>query len=242
MEVTELDTFFQKFKQLWHSGHSAHLDVDTHAGHAWVGLRVRLGQAPGPLQHQLPKTRTRDGPSRQRRRARRAEDRKRQAEEANEEIVEDIAENATAGATQAEEAEAPAASEQVAEEVSDNSINDDEATVEEAEQNVIGKAAINPRGDFECEPCDRSFKNIRALRAHEGRSHKENTGSPITQLDGQSEKVEDNLDTSDDEDIGRCDDEEHSCDVCEFVAKTLTDVQTHKKTKHLFARVKGWTS
>ena len=169
MEVTELDTFLQKFKQLWHSGHSAHLDLDSHAGHAWVGLRVRPGHAPGPLHQQLPKRRTRDGPSRQRRRARRAEDRKRQAEEANEEIVEDIAENATAGATQAEEAEAPAASEQVAEEVADT-INNDEAAVEEVARNVVGKAA-KPKSDFECELFDSSFKSSRGLRAHEGRAH-----------------------------------------------------------------------
>ena len=238
MEVTELDTFFQKFKQLWHSGHSAHLDVDTHAGHAWVGLRVRLGQAPGPLQHQLPKTRTRDGPSRQRRRARRAEDRKRQAEEANEEIVEDIAANATAGATQAEEAEAPAASEQVAEEVADT-INNDEAAVEEVDRNVVGKAA-KPKSVFECELCDSSFKSSRGLRAHEGRAHKANKGSPIAQLDGQSEKLEDNQDTGSSDESS--DDEEHACDVCDFVAKTFTDVQAHKKTKHLFSRVKKWTS
>ena len=221
---------------MWHAGYDATLKVETNAGKACVTLQAGLGSSPFPfpppqhIPHHVPR---RSGPAQRRRRERREADR-RAASENNL--------NANPGATQAEEAEAPAASEQVAEEVADNSINDDEATVEEVEQNVIEKAAINPRGDFECEPCDRSFKNIRALRAHEGRSHKENTGSPITQLDGQSEKVEDNLDTSDDEDIGRCDDEEHSCDVCEFVAKTLTDVQTHKKTKHLFARVKGWTS
>ena len=48
--VTELDTFIQKFHQLWNSGHTAHLDLDTCAWKAWVGLRVhvQLGYAPGP--------------------------------------------------------------------------------------------------------------------------------------------------------------------------------------------------
>ena len=46
---TELDTFVKKFHQLWHDGITAHLDLDTHAGDAWVGLRVRLGQVPGPV-------------------------------------------------------------------------------------------------------------------------------------------------------------------------------------------------
>jgi hypothetical protein len=84
MDITEVDSFIQKFKQLWKSGYSAHLDLDTHSGKAWVGLRVRLGHVPGPFHHQVqqPRTRTRDSPSRQRRRARRAAARKENAKEA----------------------------------------------------------------------------------------------------------------------------------------------------------------
>ena len=44
----ELNSFLFKFHQLRKSGVTAHLDVDTHAGEAWVGLRVMLG----PPQHQ----------------------------------------------------------------------------------------------------------------------------------------------------------------------------------------------
>ena len=39
-----------KFHQLWEAGVTAHLDLDTHAGEAWVGLRAQLGRVPGPLQ------------------------------------------------------------------------------------------------------------------------------------------------------------------------------------------------
>ena len=85
MNCSELDSFIQKFKHLWHSGVNAHLDVNTHAGHAWVHLHVQLGQAPGPLHPQAyqPHHRKKDSPSRQRRRARRAEGRqnKKPAEE-----------------------------------------------------------------------------------------------------------------------------------------------------------------
>ena len=49
MAATELDTFVQKFYQLWHAGLNAHLDVKTHAGNAWVSLNLNLGPAPGPL-------------------------------------------------------------------------------------------------------------------------------------------------------------------------------------------------
>ena len=48
MFVTELDSFVQKFHQLWKSGLNAHLDLDTHAGNAWVGLQVQFGNVPEP--------------------------------------------------------------------------------------------------------------------------------------------------------------------------------------------------
>ena len=75
MFVTELDTFVRKFHQLWNDGLTAHLDLDTHAGYAWVGLRVRLGQVPGPPHQQLfPQQvhRKVERPARQRRRDGRA--------------------------------------------------------------------------------------------------------------------------------------------------------------------------
>ena len=92
MHPVELYSFIGKFKQIWKSGQSAQLHLETDAGQAWVGLRVHLGQAPGPLHqgpHQQEKRRTRDGPSRQRRRARRAAEREAAAEVGeNEEAVE----------------------------------------------------------------------------------------------------------------------------------------------------------
>ena len=68
---TELDNFIQKFRQLWSAGHSAHLDIGTHAGQAWVGLRVELGASETFIPHPPPKSR-KSGPSRIRRRNRRA--------------------------------------------------------------------------------------------------------------------------------------------------------------------------
>ena len=75
MFVTELDTFLHKFHQLWSAGQSAHLDLETLAGNAWVSLRVQL-QHPGHLHHQFRPPfpqyqKKQDSPSRQRRRARR---------------------------------------------------------------------------------------------------------------------------------------------------------------------------
>ena len=96
MVVTELDSFVQKFYQLWSAGISAHLDLETHAGRAWVGLRAPLGHAPGHLYHHrrpFPQpAQKQESPSRQRRRARRAAARTSKAEEAH--IAQDVAEEA----------------------------------------------------------------------------------------------------------------------------------------------------
>ena len=74
----EIDLLLNNFKQLLKSGRSAHLDLDCHAGQAWIGLHVRLGHL-HDHQHQA---RTRNGPSRQRRRMRRAAARQQSAEKA----------------------------------------------------------------------------------------------------------------------------------------------------------------
>ena len=188
MEVSELDTFIVKFKQLWYSGHSAHLDIDTHAGHAWVGLRVRLGQAPGPLHHQPPK-KTRDGPSRQRRRTRRAEERKKKAEEAVE-----IAEAVQAHHEHAVAEEAEHEHERAVTEEADNEhaaaeqaeLQHVEAEQAKTEEVAIENAAVEAT-DFTCDLCDREYDSLRALRTHQGKKHK--ASSPIPQLDGGSENL-----------------------------------------------------
>ena len=93
MVATELDTFVLKFHQLWKAGQTAHLDLDTCDGQAWVGLRVQLGHVPCPPHHDLHPSfeKKKDSPSRQRRRARRASARQEKvAEEAsNRETVEE---------------------------------------------------------------------------------------------------------------------------------------------------------
>ena len=76
----DIDLLVNNFKQFWKSGRSAHLDIDCHAGQAWMGLRVRLGHV-HDHDHQ-PEIRTRNGPSRQRRRMHRAAARQQAAEEA----------------------------------------------------------------------------------------------------------------------------------------------------------------
>ena len=89
MVVNEIDSLIQKFHQLWSAGVSAHLDLDTHAGEAWVGLRVRLGPSPAPghLHHHFKPFQKHESPSRQRRRARRDAARRAKAEESAVQVV-----------------------------------------------------------------------------------------------------------------------------------------------------------
>ena len=91
MSAAELDSFIFKFKYLWTAGYDAHLDINSHAGQAWLGLHVRLGHAHGPLNQDLPRNfnRSRNGPARQRRREKRAADRE-EAEEAQKEKASEV--------------------------------------------------------------------------------------------------------------------------------------------------------
>ena len=97
---SELNSFLQKFHQLRKSGATAHLDVDTHAGQAWVGLRVMLG----PIQHQ-PEQRHRS-PSYFRR-----QERRRAARQSSEDSDKVVAEEVATGSTETEDNAVKATSE-----------------------------------------------------------------------------------------------------------------------------------
>ena len=51
MDNSELESFLTKFRCLWNTGFDAHLELDSHAGQAWVSLHVRIGHALNPLNH-----------------------------------------------------------------------------------------------------------------------------------------------------------------------------------------------
>ena len=70
MDTMELNSFLLKFSQLWIGGQDAHLEFHSHAGNAWVGLRLNLGPYTGPP------PRSNVSNSRSRRRDRRAAARK----------------------------------------------------------------------------------------------------------------------------------------------------------------------
>ena len=79
----------QKFQQLWRAGNIARLSLECRGGQGWANLHVKLPDPPPHLHQHGPHypappahSRRRPGPSRMRRRARRAEARKGAAEEA----------------------------------------------------------------------------------------------------------------------------------------------------------------
>ena len=186
MFATELDSFVYKFNQLWSAGHSAHLDLDTHAGRAWVGLRVQLGHhAPLPpyhLPHNFPQySHKKDSPSRQRRRAKRAAAaQKANAEEAskiNKEVAVDVAENESA--------------EEAIVEVEESRNVNDAKPVEETDdgqnETLVGVAeeALQMRIlDELCPDNDYETATIEEIKASEVSS------IPISQIDGQDDSLE----------------------------------------------------
>ena len=104
----ELNSFLLKFHQLRKSGVTAHLDVDTYAGQAWVGLRVMLG----PIQHQPSSSQRHRSPSyfrrQERRRAARQSCEKSDKVGAEKESTDSTEENAAeATTTERNAAEAP---------------------------------------------------------------------------------------------------------------------------------------
>ena len=68
-----MNSFLYNFHQLSLSGLEAHLDLHSHAGNAWVGLRLNLGKVPSPWFESNKKNY--NSPSRQKRRAKRAAER-----------------------------------------------------------------------------------------------------------------------------------------------------------------------
>ena len=49
--MIKLNSFINMFHQLWKAGDTAHLNLDTHAGQAWIGLRTPLGYSGQPRQY-----------------------------------------------------------------------------------------------------------------------------------------------------------------------------------------------
>ena len=169
MFVNELDSFIQKFHQLWRAGQTAHLDVDTHAGQAWVGLRVQLGPVPGPAHQHVSPPQRRRSPAYQRRQERR----RRSACDRSE---------AMAPTTAIVVVDQPSSDESVAK---PDELEADEAPTVQVEANTESTSAAKA-DTFDCELCEFKSNWKNGLSIHMSRKH-----DKIEQLDGASDALND---------------------------------------------------
>ena len=192
MHVPELDSFLRKFHQLWKAGSSANLNLDCHAGIAWIGLQVQLGPAPGPANQAPPPTRYR-GPSYQRRQGRRRAAKAAAvaaATASDPHITEEVMENevdAEKADTQTENVVPD--EEESAKKVNENEVNAEKVNithmVPDVEQSVASAEKVNA---FTCDICAFQSSWENGLKIHTGRKHKN-----IVQIDG----CDDEMDTND---------------------------------------------
>lgn len=158
MSVSEFESFVGKFHQLWRAGITAHhLDMETHAGQAWVALRVPLGQFPGPVpqdHHQQFPNHSQRSPAYFRRQEKRKETRA-AADMIAEKV--DVAGKATINeeVTVAEE-ELNLAEEIIVSEKAEEIAIDDEAdkVTGNTSNEEVTKNAEQAEEDFSCELCD----------------------------------------------------------------------------------------
>lgn len=159
----ELNSFLLKFHQLRRAGLTAHLDLDTHAGKSWIGLRVILGS---DQNQDIPKVKRRS-PSyfrrQERRKAERATNDPKLADG-------DTAEEATNNTKDDDKAE------KVLTEVQENDKYEEDLTRSSASnQNV----RVAEEASFDCELCDFVSNRRNGVAIHMSRKHPN-----IEQLDG----------------------------------------------------------
>jgi len=158
----ELNTFIVKFKQLWKSGLTAHLDLDSSNGKAWVGLRLHLGDAPGPDHHSggghpvKTHDKSRNSPAKQRRRERRAALRENENIEVMEKVVKESAFEEKASDGEKEET-----ADEVETEVRDSSAKEDSETIE-IEEKVDDEIVVEVQNSSEIEGTE-TFENVNDL-------------------------------------------------------------------------------
>ena len=89
--MTEIKELFHKFQDLWQAGSDACLNLECHAGQVWMKFQVKLCHPPPPKHRPS----SRQGPSRLRRRARRADERAAAAQVAEKVPTKEVAVQAT---------------------------------------------------------------------------------------------------------------------------------------------------
>ena len=178
MAFIELDSFVEKFKNLWHAGIKASLNIEADHGQASVTLKAGLGQIPPPLHHGHVPQQYR-GPAYHRRQDRR------QAARVD-------AGNVSMHAEQAVNKIVPQTSEEeVAEEATKNDKDEADKAPEVAEEvTKKDKDEADKAPEYhECDLCDFKSKWKNGLKIHVSKKH-----SAIKQFDGNADETESNSD------------------------------------------------
>ena len=226
MEVSELDNFTRKFKNLWHAGKSARLQLETCDGYSWVSLHVRLGSLNHP-QH-CPR---KDGPARQRRRERRAaaRDCATRVTDTTEEVVVVAEENIDDATTE----EVPAVSN-----------NDDLIDVAEKAKELtnIVKALEMEKDTLETkvrelqEECDCLNNTIQVNdMIHESFKERVRDKYCYDTNDEDSDYEPDHDIRAKNRDhflMKKIEEQRRKCNVCHFVGTTVSGLKIHKNKKH----------
>ena len=163
MAYVELDSFYFKFKNLLYAGRDATLNLKSENGRALVTLSLDLGHVLDQDQYTM---RSRNGPSRQRRRDRRAA-----ARSEKEQAVAQTNENAENANNNVEETNDQGAANNTIAEEATNVLSANESSSQEIEEE-----------EHSCSICDFTSKWKNGLAVHMSRKH-----SRIEQLDGISD-------------------------------------------------------
>ena len=219
MAAREIESFLRKFTYLWSAGLDAHLNVETHAGQAWVSLHLCLGHPPGPL-HVFATKQTRNSPARQRRCEQREAERKQNAEKAK-----DVTGSAEEAEEHPDQIEAGKVSPDSVEEAA-KAKEAENATNKEFDSNVAEKACSD---NVKCDQCDSTFGNTRGLKVHKRQVHK-----IIPQLDGFEDELDNDCEYTFESDYGE-EDIQYTLEEMNIASKLVSRVKigNHRSANHL---------
>ena len=174
MALSEIDSFVEKFKHLWHAGIKASLNVESFDGEACVTLQAGLGNIPPPYQFPSYHPRPPRGPAYERR-----QEKRKAARQAPAAVRESLPE---ASGPQSENIKSTVEADG-ASKISDNTTAD-QAARSTAVMNE--NDAVKADDNFYCQLCDFKSKWENGLNIHMKRKH-----SIIEQIDGNVSVSED---------------------------------------------------
>ena len=211
--TSEIQNFISKFHQLMKAGQTAHLDLDTHAGQAWIGLKVMIRPLQ-PQQNQHHSSRKSRNPAYYRRQERRKALRK--AAKASTEPSDTNAEEAAKASTKpsdtnAEEAIVPDTIKETIEEVPNNNVSEKVTNTDDViiSENLAAEVIDDNSETFT------TISNTNEVKTK---------GSKASNTDISMYTTE--------KDIPPRRDDSYFCELCDFVCNSKRGFNVHMTRKH----------